>query len=332
MDKLRALEYFVAAAHEKSFSGAARRLGVSVTAVAKLVASLEKTLGVLLFERSSHGLTLTAAGGSYLDACLPALAQLTEADEQTRASVSRAPGTVVVGVQHVIASGCLTRALPRFHARYPEITLDIREFQRVTEEETSGIDVFLVMGWPNLPNLVQRRIAAGRFIVLASPDYWARHGTPRRPKDLEHHNCLPIRALDGTVMDLWKFQRGEEEEAVMARGWLLTSNAHREMVISQALTGEGVVRVLDWTNLHDIASGALVRALVDWESPEAPPVNLLYRASVRRLPRVRLFIDFVTELFLELEAIRGQPVAASGRPDWIGRHLGRSSEMLTRGR
>ena len=332
MDKLRALEYFVAAAREKSFSGAARRLGVSVTAVAKLVATLEKNLGLLLLERSSHGLTLTAAGGSYLDACLPALELLTEADEQTRASVARAPGTVVVGVQHVIANGCLTQALPRFHARYPEITLDIREFQRVTEEETSGIDVFLVMGWPNLPNLVQRRIAAGRFIVLASPDYWARHGTPQRPLDLEHHNCVAIRALDGTVMDLWEFRRGQEEESVTARGWLLTSNAHRDMVISLALAGEGVVRTLDWTNLHDIASGALVRALGDWESPEAPPVNLLYRASVRRIPRVRRFIEFVTELFLDLETMRGQPVVASGRPAWQGRHFGRSSAILTRGR
>ena len=332
MDKLRALEYFVAAAREKSFSGAARQLGVSVAAVAKLVASLEKALGVLLFERSSHGLTLTAAGGSYLDACLPALEQLTEADEQTRASVARAPGTVVVGVQHVIADGRLTRALPRFHARYPEITLDIREFQRMTDEETSGIDVFLVRGWPNLPNLVHRRIAAGGFIVLASPDYWARHGTPQRPKDLERHNCLTIRALEGTVMDLWEFRRGQEEESVTARGWLMVSNAHREMAISQALAGEGVVRVLDWTNMHDISSGALVRALGDWESTEVPPVNLLYRASVRRIPRARLFIDFVTELFQELETMRGQPLAASGRPEWKGRHYGRSSAMLTRGR
>ena len=332
MDKLRALEYFVAAAHEKSFSGAARQLEVSVAAVAKLVAALEKTLGVLLFERSSHGLILTATGGSYLDACLPALEQLTEADELTRASVARAPGTVVVGVQHVIASSYLTRALPRFHARYPEITLDIREFQRVTEEETSGIDVFLVMGWPNLPNLVQRRIAAGRYAILASPDYWARHGTPQRPKDLAGHNCLLMRSLDGTVMDLWEFCRGQEAEAVTVRGWLLTSNAHREMVISQALAGEGVVRAMDWTNLDDIASGALVRALGDWESHGAPPVNLLYRASVRRIPRVRLFIDFVTELFRDLDAIRGQPLAASVRPDWLGRHYSRSSAMLTRGR
>ena len=95
----------------------------------------------------------------------------------------------------------------------------------------------------------------------------------------------------------------------------MVSNAHREMAISQALAGEGVVRVL-----------------ADWESTESPPVNLLYRASVRRIPRVRLFIEFVTELFRDLDAIRGQPLAASGRPDWLGRHYSRSSAMLTRGR
>jgi LysR family transcriptional regulator, regulator for bpeEF and oprC len=332
MDKLRALDYCMAAAQEKSFSGAARRLEVSAAAVAKLVAALEKSLDQRLFERAPNGLTLTAAGAAYLEACAPALAQLSQADEQTRDLGARASGTVVIGVQHVIASGALTRALPHFHARYPEITLDIREFARVTQEETSGMDVILVMGWPQLPNLVHRRIAAGRFIVAASPSYWSRHGMPQRPKDLERHNCLAIRGLDGTLMDLWTFTRGEEKESVAARGWLVAGNTHRDAMIQLALAGEGVIRPLDWTNLDDIASGVLVRALSDWESPEAPPVNLLYRASVRRTPRVRLFIDFVTELFRNLEAIRGQSVAASGPPVWLGRHYGKSSAMLTRGR
>ena len=126
MDKLRALEYFVTAAREKSFSGASRQLGVSVAAVAKLVASLEKALGVLLFERSSHGLTLTAAGGSYLDACLPALEQLTEAEEQTRASIARAPGTVVVGVLNVKASAPACLSIPAFSSQRTQRYLHAR--------------------------------------------------------------------------------------------------------------------------------------------------------------------------------------------------------------
>ena len=330
MDKLRALQYFASAAIEKSLSGAARRLGVSVTAVAKLINALEKGLGAKLFDRTARGLTLTAEGARYLEACEPALAQLDEADQRLRSSTLRPRGTVVVGVQHVIARGCLTAALPRFHERYPDIELDIRDFQRVSDEQVSGVDVMLVLGWPKVEDLVLRRIAAGRFWVVASPRYWAEHGMPQRPKDLEQHVCLPIRAVDGTVMDAWTFTRGSEQESVIARGWATTSNAHRDLVIELALAGHGVVRILDWTELPEIASGSLVRALPDWESTEAPPVNLLYRASVRRVPRVRLFIDFAIELFHELDRVRGREVIGTDRPRWLRRHYARASASVTR--
>ena len=332
MDKLRALQYFVATAEERSFSGAARRLEVSVPAVAKLVTALERSLGVRLFERAASGVSLTAGGASYLEACAPALARLVEADEITRASTLRSPGKVVVGVQHVIARGCLTEALPRFHARHPEIQIDLRDFSRVTEEQTSGVDVFLVMGWPKVADLIHRRLAAGRFIVAASPGYWATHGMPRHPQELEHHVCLPIRSVDGTVMDLWSFSRGDESVSVAVKSWLTISNAHRDTALDLALAGEGVVRLLDWTDRDRFESGALVPALADWQSPEAPPVNLLYRASVRRIPRVRLFIDFVVELFREIEIERGQQVTASEPPSWLWRRLGRASAVVNRHR
>ena len=330
MDKLRALQYFAAAAAEKSLSGAARRFGVSTTAVAKLINGLEKVLGAKLFDRTARGLTLTAEGARYLDACGPALTQLDDADERLRGSMLRPKGTVVVGVQHVIARGCLTAALPRFHARYPEIELDVRDFQRVTDEQVSGVDVMLVLGWPKVEDLVHRRIGAGRFVVAAAPAYWAEHGMPRRPRDLERHVCLPIRAVDGTAMDVWAFTRGAEQESVTAHGWLTTSNAHRDLVIELALAGQGVIRILDWTNLPELASGSLVRVLEDWESTEAPPVNLLYRASVRRIPRVRLFIDFATEVFRDLDRARGQGVVGTERPRWLWRHHGRVSASMTR--
>lgn len=330
MDKLRALHYFASAAAEKSLSAAARRHGVSAPAVAKLINALEKVLGARLFDRTARGLTLTAEGERYLEACEPALAQLDDADERLRASTLRPRGTVVVGVQHVIARGCLTAALPHFHERYPDIELDIRDFQRVTDEQVSGVDVMLVLGWPKVEDLVLRRIAAGRFLVVASPAYWAKHGMPRRPMDLERHVCLPIRAVDGTVMDEWTFTRGAEQECVTARGWLTTSNAHRDLVIELALAGHGVVRILDWTELPALASGSLVRALADWESTEAPPVNLLYRASVRRVPRVRLFIDFATELFRDIDRVRGKEVIGTERPRRLWRHHGRASAVLQR--
>ena len=325
VDKFRALEYLVASADAKSFSGAARRLKVSVTAVANMVAALEAQLGVLLVERSSTGLVLTGAGSGYVDSCRLLLQRLAEADEQASAALSRIKGTVVLGIQHVIARECLTPAIPRFHAMYPDIHLDVRDFSRLSDTETSGIDVFVVLGWPQADNLVQRRVGAARFAVLASPTYWSTHGVPQRPSDLGKHTCFLVRAIDGTAMDLWTFERAGVRESVAVSGWLVTSNAQRDMAMDLAMGGEGVVRVLDWTSRPEVAAGTLVPVLTDWQSPEAPPVNLLYRASVRRIPRVRLLIDFVIEtLEAKTTGISG-PVTATDRPAWMNRRLGRAS-------
>jgi DNA-binding transcriptional LysR family regulator len=335
MDKLRSLTYLLAAAEANSFSGAARKLGVSAAAVLKLVTALERELGAPLFERHAQGLALTAGGANYLDACRPALAQLMEADEQMAASRSARPrGTVVVGMQPVIAQEILTAALPRFNALYPEIQLDIRLVMQTTEANARGVEVFLLLGWPNAADLVQRRIGASKFVVCAAPSYWKAHGMPQHPRELEQHNCLTIRGNVGTVMDLWQFKRGDEHVSVTARGWLVTDNAHRDMVRDVALAGGGVARLLDWFQRmgHELASGALIAALTDWDMPEVPPVNLLYPPSVRRVPRVRAFVDFVTELFGDIERRRGRHIVASGPPQWLKGRRPRASATLARGR
>jgi DNA-binding transcriptional LysR family regulator len=331
MDKLRSLHYFVAAAEASSFSAAARRFGVSTAAVAKLIQSLERELGLVLFERHAHGLALTAGGAGYLEACRPALEQLASADEQASATTSRVSGTVVVGVQPVIAQECLTPALPRFNALYPDIQLDVRYFMRPTEEATRGVDVFLVMGWPqHAGDLVRRQIGATSFVVCAAPSYWAAHGMPQHPKELEQHNCICIRSNTGSVMDLWRLSRGDEHVSIAARGWLVVDNVHRDMVRDLAVAGAGVARILDWHKRQgrEIASGLLVPALTDWTHDEVPPVNALYRPSVRRVPRVRLFIDFVTQLFRDIEQQREVRAPSTAMPRWAKAYRPRASATL----
>lgn len=331
MDKLRALQYFGAAADERSLSGAARRFEVSVAAVAKMINALETALGARLFDRTASGLTLTAIGESYLGDCAPALAQLQLAEQTVRASSQRTPGTVVVGVQHVIQSECLTPALPGFLERNPQVQIDLRDFTRFTEEQTRGVDVFLVLGWPKVGDLARRPIASARFIVVAAPAYWAAHGMPRHPSELARHCCFNIRGVDGTVMDLWSFARDGEQVSVPVAGRLVTSNAHRDAAIGMALAGLGVVRILDWTNRAEVARGELVPALLDWESLEAPPLNLLYRPSVRRVPRIRLFLDFAVGVFQALDRERAHPPAAAARPAWLKRPYGRASASVKHG-
>jgi LysR family transcriptional regulator, regulator for bpeEF and oprC len=329
MDKLRSLHYFVAAAEERSLSGAARRLDVSVPAVSKLLTSLERMLGVSLFNRTVKGLTLTSSGEIYLEACRPLLDQLVAADEAVRSETTNVRGTLVVGSPQMISQHCLLPALPRFHARYPDIQIDLQDVSRSVDATTGGADVYVLWGWMEPPcDLVQRRIGQSRFLICASPDYWAMHGVPERPNDLERHVCLLFRTGDGTVHDLWQFEREGVIESVAAKGWLISD--HRDVVLDAALAGEGVARLTDFTVRSHVHSGRLVPVLLDWAMRDAPPVDLYYRPKQRRISRVRIFIEFVTDLFREMEAVRGDNAGAflrAERPPWWARQ-GRASVAI----
>lgn len=328
MDKLRALKYFIAAAEGASLSASARRHDVSVAAVAKLIGALEAELKVKLLERRTQGVVLTAAGIAYLESCRPLVSALAEADEVASGAAYKVRGTVVVGVQPVIAQQCLTPALPRFFATYPEIELDVRYFMRPSEEQVRGLDVMLVIGWPQADDLVRRRLGAVSYVVCAAPAYWAARGMPRHPSDLARHNCLCIRSREsGAVMDLWQFQRGDEKIGLQVRGTLVADNVHRDLVRDLITAGVGVGRILEWDVQHSarFGSGSLVPALLEWTSPEVPPVTLMHPASVRRIPRVRLFIDWVTQLFADIEHGRHAPEAASGAPRWVKVRRSRTS-------
>lgn len=326
LDKFRALEYFVAAAGERSFSGAARRMDVTTPAVSRLVTTLEKSLGVALFERTAQGLTLTADGAAYLEKTRPLLRQVADADESVSVAVSRPRGTLVVGAPPIISQHCLLPALPAFHARFPDIQLDIRTVDRPNSPEAESVEVMVLYGWPEHPGLVHRRIATTRLLICASPAYWAAHGVPQRPKELERHACLLFRDQEGTMLDHWEYERDGKREAAAVSGWLVST--HRDVIMDAAIAGVGVARFTDLTVREPLRSGQLVPVLLDWDTKQSPPITLLYRSHQRRTPRVRMFVEFATDLFRKLEAER-EPAAASmipvERPHWYRRRQGKAS-------
>ena len=170
MDKLRALEYFVAAAQAGSFAGAARQLDVSVPSIHKLIASLEAQLGTRLFERTHKGLRLTASGDTYLESCRPLLEELAALDRVVSRSADSPSGTLVIGAPSQLTHHLLLPALPRFRALYPDIQIDFRVVQRparnsgcVTTLIRNGTFVFT----PNLSlvlNSLPRLMSAGMTI------------------------------------------------------------------------------------------------------------------------------------------------------------------------
>lgn len=325
MNKLRALQYFVASAEAGSLTAAARTLQVSVPAVQKLVTSLERDLGVKLFSRSRQGLRLTASGAGYLESCRPLLAELATMDEAVSRSVHRPSGTLVIGLHAQLAHHLVLPALPEFHRLYPEIQVDLRVINRVTDADAEAVDVFLLHGWPESQDLVHRRLGHSKTFIAASPEYWQAHGVPVHPADLERHVCLVMRNPAGILIDLWDFARGDDKVSVAVNGWLCTNG--REVLLHAVLAGEGVGRFTELTTREHVAAGRLVPVLQDWEVHGGPPVNLLYRPSQRRTPRVRLFIEFVTTLLREREADGLQRLFPE-RPLWHRRGPGRASSIL----
>lgn len=328
MDRFRALQYFISAAEDGSFSRAARRLDVSVPAMTRLVGVLEARLGTRLLDRSPQGLSLTVDGARYLETCRPLLDAIAAADEAISGAGARPQGTLVIAAPAYLSEHCLVPALPAFRTAHPDIQIELRGADRVNSPAAQSADVLLLYGWPDSRDWVRRRIAQTRMLVCASPDYWKRHAAPRSPQGLEQHECLLFRDQEGTVLDLWTYERGGERETAAVRGWLVSS--HRDDLLRAALEGQGVARMSDLSIQDSLRDGHLVPALTDWDSRDAPPVNLLYRAGGRRPPRVKVFATFVAELFARLERERIPHASAhlnAERPAWYRRRRGRASAM-----
>jgi DNA-binding transcriptional LysR family regulator len=163
---------------------------------------------------------------------------------------------------------------------------------------------------------------------MAAPDYWAAHGVPAHPSELARHTCLPMRNPAGILLDLWEFTRDREKVQVPVRGWF-SSNA-REAVLDLVIRGHGVGRFSELTTRDHARSGRLVPALLDWNVEGGPPVNLLFRGSARRSPRLRAFIAFAEQRLLEMSPAHGRIAARSlqDRPAWHRRGYGRASATV----
>lgn len=324
MDKLRAMEYFVRVAELGSFAAAARELDVSPPAVTKLIAAFERKLGAQLLRRDSRGVSLTPDGEHFFPVCASTLAGLRTGEAGLSANRTRASGKLTVGFAKIVGQHCVAPLLSEFLARHPGLTLDLRIVDNPQGPAAALVDVVVFAGWVDDTDMVAKRIAQTRRVTCASPAYWRAHGRPQDPNELQTHACLAFRSPWGVVLDLWKYQRGEELRSVAIEPRIVSDD--RDWTIAAAAMGMGVVNVADLTAHSYISEGLLEPVLEGWDCLEAPPIHLLYRRGLRSSARVRAFVDFVTELFASLEtSFRGVDVRLPAVPapawhhsKWVG--------------
>lgn len=329
MDKLRALEYFLAAIKFGSLSAAARTHGVSVQAAAKAIDALEAHLGTKLFVRSAKGLSLTVDGAHYAEQCEPSVQRLAAADELLKQSRDKPTGTLVVGGTNFVVQQCLVPELPSFHAAFPDLSIDLRSVMHLNEPAAKECDVLVVQGWFDADHWVKRELPSLRNYPVATPAYWAKHGFPAHPSELANHTCLCYRNPYGKLLDVWRFQKDKEAVDVAVKGWMHAN--HRNHLRDLALMDGGVLRVSAVVEHHFLQNGTLTPALLDWMMLDAAPVALYFEPAQRESPKVRAFVNFAFECITRLAAAYDTSAGATQtRPDWYLSSGHRVSDWLER--
>lgn len=284
----RGMQTLVRVIDTGSFSAAARQLGVGQPAVSKAVAQLEKALGVKLLTRTTRGLSPTESGRRYYALAIRALEAAAEAEAAARDAGAAVTGRLRVSTAISFGRLQIVPRLPAFMAAHPELAVDLVMDDRPIDLVEEGIDVALRLGpQPDSP-LAGRIIATRRRLMVAAPEYLARHGVPARPAELERHEIVGL--LQPGIATSWTFTRGSETETVTLGGRLrMTSN---EGVREAVFAGMGLAIGSEWGFERELAEDRVREVLPDWSMSQTD-LWALVPAGRQMTTRARVFIDFV---------------------------------------
>ena len=287
MDRLAQMRIFVAVAEEQGFAAAARRLQTSPPAVTRAVAGLERSLGVVLLNRTTRAVRVTDAGRRYLEDVRQILLAVEAADDAVAGINTEPTGRLAVtapslfGRQHVIP------AVAQYLAQYPGTEVDTMFVDRVVNLVEEGFDVGVRIG--ELPDSSLRALRVGEvgWVVVAAPEYLAANGQPGNPADLHKHDLIVTSA--GEFQLSWRFRKGNDIQMRVQPRLKTTTN---DAAIEAALRGVGIARLLSYQVADDIKQGRLVPLLSGFE-PKSIPVNVIHREGRNEAVRIRAFIDLL---------------------------------------
>lgn len=297
MDKLDAMNVLTRVVSSGSFAEAARRLGVTRSAISKAITQLEQELGVRLLDRTTRRVTPTEAGLAYYERCLAILAQISETEAQVSRLHDEPKGVLKVNGPMSFGTLYLGSAIADFMDRYRDLKVELTLSDRMIDPLEEGVDVTVRIGAMLDSSLIARRISTARVLLVASPEYLTRNGMPKTPADLVGHKCLHYG--HSTTVPRWQLTDNGTSITVPVAACLSSNNG--DTLRDAALKGIGIARQPSFIVGSDIAAGRLVVVLPDFP-PQDVTIHALYAPNRFLAAKSRVFIDFLVERF--------------GRPVW----------------
>lgn len=287
------IQSFLAVARAKSFSGGARELGVSRSAVSQGVQQLEQTLGVVLLTRTTRSVSLTDAGRRLLELAGPAFAQTRAALDEVSAKPGEVVGRVRLSVPRAAFPFVIEPVLPTFRERHPRIQLEVVFEDRRIDIVGDGFDAGVRLSEFVERDMVSVRLTdAFRFVIVGAPSYLEKHGTPQRPEDLLHHECLTFRSDTTGSLYAWELERGRRSWRIPVRGSVVTNDGL--FCFKWAEQGLGLTYAFEPLVVEQLRAGRLRRVLEPYAA-SVPGFFLYYPSRAQRSEPLRLFIETVRE-------------------------------------
>jgi DNA-binding transcriptional LysR family regulator len=292
LDLLDGVAVFVGVVDAGSFTAAAQALGHSTSYISKLITRLEKRLGSRLLNRTTRTISLTDAGRAYYERCSQIVLDAENAERSINRLQESPSGLLRVNAPVSFGTRRLLDVLPAFLHRYPDINLDVEFNDRYIDVVSEGYDVVIRVGFNKDSNLVMRAFTSSHSVVVASPEYLRRRGTPTTAEELVNHDCITYSLLP--TPNHWEFFKEGERSTVTVTARAMYNNA--EMGVAMGKQGIGIARLPLFTCEEEVNRGELKLFLQDYEQTPFD-VYAVYPHRQYLTAKVRAFVDFLVEAF-----------------------------------
>ncbi len=288
MDRLEAMTAFVAVCDAHGFAPAARRLGLSPSVVTRMISGIEARLGVRLLQRTTRSLRLTEAGTRYLERVRRIVADVEEAERAAQSERARPVGCLVISAPLLFGRLHVAPIVSRYLELYPDVSAELQFSDRFLNLVEDGIDVAIRIGHLADSTLMTRRLGETRRVLVASPDYLRRRGTPHHPRELAGHELIAFHGL--TAGPGWRFHVGGRELRVDLRPRYASNSG--DAAIARAVAGGGLCLALGYQVAEAIDRAALLEVLPEFAPPPLP-IQAVFPGA-RLLPgKLRAFLELL---------------------------------------